>query len=64
MNKYSMGRQKTLAELCVKKDSRIAELVNYIKHAAESSDVCTKDILGEICDGCRCNKSVLNSNGR
>jgi hypothetical protein len=57
MNKYSMRKQKTLAQLCVEKDSRIDDLVAYIKHSSESSNTCTRNILGEVCEGCRCGKS-------
>jgi hypothetical protein len=57
MNKYDLTKQKTLAELCVKKDSRIDELSAYIKYLANHSDICTKRILGEVCDGCRCVKA-------
>ena len=56
MNKYSLAKQKTLAELCVKKDKRIEELIDHIKHSAISSDECTRNILGQVCDGCRCGK--------
>ena len=59
MNKYSLGKQKTLAELCVEKDTRIEELVSYIRHLADCNDTCTKNILGEVCDGCRCGKSEI-----
>ena len=57
MNKYDLTKQKTLAELCVKKDSRIDELSAYIKDAAKYSDICTKNILHEVCYGCRCGKA-------
>jgi hypothetical protein len=57
MMEYSMIKQKKLAELCVKKDGRIDELSAYIKDLANHSDICTKRILGEVCDGCRCGKA-------
>jgi hypothetical protein len=57
MNEYVLIKQKTLAELCIKKDTRIEELSNYIKHLGIHSDTCTKNILGKICEGCRCSKA-------
>jgi hypothetical protein len=65
MMEYSMIKQKKLAELCVKKDSRIDELSAYIKDLADYSDTCTKSILREVCNGCRCGKAgKINPSGK
>jgi hypothetical protein len=39
-------------------------LREWIKSEADANDTCTRDVLGEICDGCRCGKQVPNDPGK
>jgi hypothetical protein len=38
-------------------EARIAELTAWIRHAGERAMVCTYEILGEVCEGCRCERA-------
>ena len=34
--------------------AEIEHLKAWIKHAGQVADICTRDVLGEVCDTCRC----------
>lgn len=35
-----------------------AEMRRWIERTGEQHDICTRTILGQVCPGCRCGKSV------
>jgi len=37
--------------------NEIEHLREWIKSEADANDTCTRDVLGEICEGCRCGKA-------
>ena len=45
MNKYTLGKQKTLSELCVKKDEEIADLQNTINALREAFTEMDKQLI-------------------
>lgn len=38
------------------KKLKIEDLVRWIKEEGERTDICTFQVLGEVCDGCRCHR--------
>jgi len=39
------------------KNKRVKALSEWIEQDGENTDTCTKDILGVVCNGCRCGKA-------
>ena len=58
MNKYTLGKQKTLADLCEKKDKKILALEQWIESEGVVNDTCTYHILGKVCTGCKCPRAI------
>ena len=57
MSKYALGKQKTLADLCEKKDKRIRELEEWLDDEAGRNSTCIYNILNKVCSGCKCERS-------
>ena len=68
MNRDRIQKLHDLLETGGIKRGHVIELLNeiehlreWIKYEADANDTCTRDVLGEICDGCRCGKHVPNA---
>jgi len=48
---------KELRKAWIKADNENQNLRKWIKHQGEQTDTCTYNILGCICEDCRCNRS-------
>lgn len=52
---------KALRKAWIKADNENQALKSWIKQHGEATDTCTYNILGEICDGCRCKRSLKSN---
>lgn len=44
--------------------ARVAELEEWVEVTGDVRDVCTFNILGKVCNGCRCERSALSRDER
>ena len=67
MNRDRIQKLHDMNEMGTIRRGHVIEMLNEIEHlrewiklAGDADDTCTRNVLGEICDNCRCGKQVPN----
>lgn len=59
-------REKKIAAFAMRtikaRDTEISTLKEAIRELGNTTDTCVYDILGEVCNGCRCERSGKQEN--
>ena len=53
-------RRSESGKLIIESAENIARLRRFIKDEGARTDLCTFDVLGDVCKGCRCGREKVN----